>query len=115
MLIWSKLAEVAQANDLTKVVNLKIVVFIFIATFLSGCVSTSPEQKQQAKEYEERSKAARERAAAHGELPGTPDNMDGIRKAEDQAVSYHLASKRAEETWIDKLILSLLNTKKHKK
>ena len=39
-------------------------------------------------ESQERSDAARRRASEHGELPGTPENIEGIERAEKQADKF---------------------------
>ena len=77
-------------------------ILIFFVFILSGCAA-SPEQLEQAKKYDEYSKAARGRAASHGELPGTPENIEGIKRAEEQASSYQRASDKADDTLLDNI------------
>ena len=84
--------------------KIKNVILMFTIIHLSGCLTPSPDQMERASEYDERAKAARERAAAHGELPGTPENMKGIRKAEGQAVSFQNSADKADDTWLDHLV-----------
>lgn len=86
-----------------------ILLIPFLLVALSGCVTKSPERLEKAQEFEERSQAASERAQAHGELAGTPENIDGIRRAEEQAISSRKSTDDAKynDTLFD-LLISIL-------
>ncbi|WP_123714042.1 hypothetical protein [Sinobacterium caligoides] len=84
--------------------SIKIILSIFIIISLSGCLSPSPEQLKKSEVYDQRSKEARARAAENGNRPGTLDNIESMRKAEEEAASYQKASDRAKRTWLDVII-----------
>ena len=63
-------------------IKIKNIVIITLAIIISGCFTVSPERLQKSKDYEELSKAEIDRAASLGEQPGTPENIEGMKKAE---------------------------------
>ena len=83
--------------------KIKKSLLIILVSILAGCAA-SPEQLERATEYDKYSKAARDRAASHGQLPGTPENIAGIKKSEEKASSYDRASDKADDTLLDNII-----------
>ncbi len=85
---------------------MKFLSLICFLVLFCGCVITSPERLQKAEEYEERADAANKRAESHGELAGTPENIEGIDRATDQSIAYRESADEAKysNTWIDVLI-----------
>ncbi|RMA80963.1 hypothetical protein [Umboniibacter marinipuniceus] len=67
---------------------MKTITILFLFAILSGCVTSSKEMEQAARENEERSLAAQERAKRHGEFPGSHDNIEGIERANDDALHF---------------------------
>lgn len=64
--------------------NMKLILYVSLMFFLSGC-ALSPERKEAIRIHEEIADAAEERARTHETLPGTPENMEGIEVAKEQA------------------------------
>jgi hypothetical protein len=88
---------------------MKIILLIALMISFSGCVTTSPELLEKADTYDKRSEAARKRAQAHGELEGTPENIEGIKRANRQAVYYKKTAVDAKYNflWLD-ILASIL-------
>ena len=91
--------------------TIKNLLLITLTVILSGCFTVSPERQEKAKEYEELSKAESNRAASLGEQPGTPENIDGMKKAEARSVSYRESSNKESETLFDVFLSILLDNK----
>ena len=64
--------------------NMKLILYVSLMFFLSGC-ALSPEKQEAIRIHEEAADAAEERARTHETLPGTPENMEGIEVAKEQA------------------------------
>lgn len=70
----------------------KIILAMCLASGISACTSTATVDK-----YEGLAEASRERSARLGELPGTPDNVDAIRNADQQAQQYESQAHHARK------------------
>ncbi|WP_101758917.1 hypothetical protein [Oceanicoccus sp. KOV_DT_Chl] len=89
---------------------MKFLSLVYLSFFLCGCVTTSAERLQQSEDYERRADAANKQAESHGQLAGTPENIAGINKANEQAVSFRKSANDAKynDTWLD-ILLSIFN------
>lgn len=88
---------------------MKIIVLVVATFFLFACSTTSPGSQQYIEESEARADAARQRAQAHGQLPGTPDNMSGIERADKEAANYQArADERKHNSTLWLIILEVI-------
>ena len=90
------------------------ILLCFSIIWVYGCAAT-PDQLARAGQYDAYSKAAKNRAATHAELPGTPENREGIMRAEGQAKSYSKASDKADDTLLDFFLSIFMEMLKEKK
>ena len=83
---------------------MKVVELIILVSILASC-SMSPDKSAQIEQKEESAKIAQERANRMGQLPGTPENLDSIKRDNRVAQqSRNEAREIEEDSWLVVLI-----------
>ncbi len=87
---------------------MRLHVVIVLSWLLISC-TVSPERKKAAEDYSKLAQAERRQAAAHGQNRGTPENIEGINRAQNRAVKFEQAASEKRESFFWKILESIFD------